>query len=106
MLVSDLCNKLLQSESWEDFAAAFRGPSYLAQGLDDLDHPAAELLQHWRDDGVPVYTDSPPWTNDMKDECIQRGCHRSATEHAEFPRDKMADMIENQLWVVLPYELV
>ena len=105
-LVSDLCRRFQHSPSWESFASEFRGPSYLAQNLDQLDHPAADLLRLWRDDGIPVHTSSPPWTTEMKDACIQRGCHHSATQHAAFLRNEMADMIENQFWMVLPYDLV
>ena len=34
---------------------------------------------------------------------MERGCHRSATEHKAFVRDEMANFGENGFWVVLPY---
>ena len=53
-----------------------------------------------------MHTSSPPWTTEQKDRCLKRGCHPSATEHAEFLRDEMAEFIENRFWAVLPYDLV
>ena len=105
-LVRKLCESFSHHQSWESFVNAFRGPSYLSPELDNLDHPAAQLLRQWRDQGVPAECDSPPWTEAQKDECIQRGCHYSASEHADFIREEMAEFIENKFWMVLPYELV
>ena len=105
-LVRELCANFLEAPSWEEFVSNFRGPSYLAEALNDSTHPAAELLQRWRDEGVPVNTSSLPWTDKQKDECINRGCHVSATRHADFLREDFADSIESKFWMVLPYELV
>ena len=105
-LVSELCKAYLKASSWNSFVNEFRGPSYLSSSLDECDHPAAALLRLWRDWGVPAETTSKPWTDQQKDECIRRGCHRSATEHSEFLREEMADFIENRFWMVLPYELI
>ena len=83
-LVKDLCKRFYEASSWEEFVNEFRGPSYLAQDLDNVDHPAAELLRHWRDEGVPAETTSPPWTTEQRDACVERGCHQSANQHSEF----------------------
>ena len=101
-----LCSAFESSASWETFVEAFRGPSYLSDDLDEIDHPASELLRRWRDEGVPARSSSEPWTPEQKDECIQRGCHHSANEHADFIREEMADFIDDKFWMVLPYELV
>jgi hypothetical protein len=106
MLVSQLISKYELLSSWEEFVEDFRGRSYLATELDHIEHPAAELLHQWRDKGVPAMTSSPPWTNKQKDQCIHRGCHQSAKDHANFLREEMAEFIENKSWVVLPYEIV
>ena len=66
-LVSELIDAFTSSPSWESFVHEFRGPSYLAPELDELDHPAADLLRQWRDEGVPVLSDSEPWTLEQKD---------------------------------------
>ena len=105
-LVRELCANFYEAPSWETFVSTFRGPSYLAEALNDVAHPAAALLREWRDEGVPVHTSSLPWTDKQKDDCINRGCHPSATLHADFLREEMADSIESKFWMVLPYELV
>ncbi len=91
------------ADSWEEFINEFRGPSYLAQDLDHVEHPSGELLPHWRDQGVPAETTSPPWTVEQRDSCVARGCHRSANQHSEFLREEMATFMENRFWMVLPY---
>ena len=40
-LVRKLTDAFTSASSWEDFVNAFRGPSYLADELDDINHPAA-----------------------------------------------------------------
>ena len=105
-LVQSLAHDLQSAGSWENFINAFRGESYLSPELDNLEHPAANLLREWRDHGVPAQTSSPPWSEDTKDSYVERGCHRSANEHAEFLRDEMSEFIDSRFWVVLPYSLV
>ena len=105
-LVSQLMSSLDASTSWEEFVTAFRGRSYLAPELDEVDHPAVNMLRDWRDHGVPVNTTSDPWTAEALDSFVERGCHRSATEHSEFLREEMAEFIENKFWTVLPYDRV
>ena len=104
-LVAQLSHDFQNAESWEAFVNQFRGRSYLSPNLDQVDHPAVDLLKTWRDEGVPANTSSPPWSLDQLDACIQRGCHRSATEHADFLREEMSEFIDNKFWVVIPYEL-
>ena len=105
-LVSQLVVSLKSAASWEEFVEAFRGHSYLADDLQDLPHPAAPILQDWQESGVPAHTKTEPWSLEQKDEAVARGCHPSATAHAEFVRDEMASFIENNFWLVLPYDLV
>ncbi len=84
----------------------FRGPSYLSRDLEGLDHPARDLLRLWRDEGVPVLTSDAPWSSALKNERFERGCHKSANDHAEFLREELAEFIENKFWAVLPHALV
>ena len=70
-LVTKLTSAYHHAPSWETFVNEFRGRSYLAKNIDDIEHPASELLRQWRDDGVPAETCSPPWTTKQKDYCIQ-----------------------------------
>jgi len=79
-----------------------QGSSYLSSQLDNLQHPAADLLKQMRDEGVPVPMDTSSWTPKHKDDCVAYGCHKSAGMHKEFIREAMADFIEKGFWVVLP----
>ena len=101
-----LANEFTSASSWEAFVNEFRGRSYLASELDNIDHPAAALLRQWRDEGVPAMNSSTPWTLEQKDACIRRGCHKSAKDHAPFLREELAEFIESKSWIVLPYSLV
>ena len=105
-LVRELTIALDSATSWEDFVNTFRGRSYLSPELEQVNHPAAALLREWRDHGVPVNTTSKPWTAEELDSFVDRGCHRSATEHADFLREEMSEFIENKFWTVLPYDSV
>jgi len=64
-LVSELTAALDASPSWEDFVTTFRGRSYLSPELEEVDHPATELLREWREQGVPVHTTSEPWNAEL-----------------------------------------
>jgi hypothetical protein len=79
---------------------------YLANELDGVEHPAANLLREWRDNGVPVLTSSEPWFDDLKDSHVERGCHCSADEHSVFLCKEMSEFIDNRFWAVLPYSTV
>ena len=105
-LVAQLTTSLESAGSWEEFVTSFRGRSYLSNGLDNVNHPASTLLREWRDHGVPVLTTAEPWTTEQLDSCVARGCHKSATEHAEFLREEMSDFIDSRFWVVLPYDKI
>jgi hypothetical protein len=105
-LVHKLTLALENAPSWEDFVTTFRGRSYLSPELEDVNHPAAILLRNWRDQGVPVHTTSEPWTAKDLDSLVDRGCHRSATEHADFLREEMSEFIENKFWTVLLYDSI
>ena len=82
----------------------FRGCFYLLPTVETINHPAAQLLLQWRDEGVPASTTNPAWTLDQKDQCVQQGCHISATLHANFLCQEMAEFIESKFWVVCPYK--
>jgi hypothetical protein len=100
-LVRALTRDLDAAGSWTDFVENFRGRPYLADKLDGVEHPAADLLREWRDNGVPVLTSSEPWSDDLKDSHVERGCHRSADEHSAFLREEMSEFIDNRFWAVL-----
>jgi predicted CXXCH cytochrome family protein len=105
-LVTELASQFEAASSWENFVATFRGNSYLADGLDHINHPAAKLLREWCDHRVPIHSSTLPWTLEQKDASICQGCHQSANDHTDFIREKMADFIDIRFCVVLPYHLV
>ena len=74
--------------------------------LDKVDHPAALVLKKWIDEGVLVLASTKPPPAEQKDESVARGCHHSASQHAKFLREEMANNIKNKFWMVLPYEMV
>jgi hypothetical protein len=77
-LVLELTAQFESASSWEEFVTSFRGEPYLSQNLNHVDHPAAALLREWRDNGVPVHTSYPHWTQEQKDAAVLKGCHRSS----------------------------
>ena len=105
-LVRRLSVGLAAAASWDRFVTGFRGRSYLSSDLETVDHPAAPLLIEWRDNGVPALTSSDPWPLEARDSYVARGCHRSASDHAEFLREEMAEFVESRYSAVLPYRSV
>ena len=97
-LVTELVSQFESASSWEEFVTSFRGEPYLSQNLDHVDHPADALLREWRDNGVPVHTSDPHWTLEQKDAAVQKGCHRSSYDHAEFIREQLADYIDSRFF--------
>ena len=63
-LVASLSEKLSTALLWEDFVKNHRGRSYLAPAIDNIQHSARGLLQNFRDHGISVPMDDPPWTLD------------------------------------------
>jgi len=104
-LVASLTDKFHAAPSWEAFVRDIQGSSYLSSRLDNLQHPAADLLKQMRDEGVPVPMDTSSWTPKHKDDCVAYGCHKSAEMHKEFIREEMADFIKKGFQVVLPYSI-
>ena len=90
------------ANSFEDFISQVRGPSDLHEQVHLLDHPAAELLGLYRDRGVDFRTGAQDWDQDHVSRVIERGAHRSATEHLAFVRQEFVDFIQKRYWIVLP----
>jgi hypothetical protein len=74
--------------------------------VDNLDHPASNLLRSFRKRGVPVITKTQPWSQARINAALKRGHHKSAkTKHA-FLRTELRDMIKKGHWTLLPASLV
>ena len=83
-LVSKLSNHLCDAVSWEEFVNQVRGPSYLADDIQDIPHQACTYLQALRDNGAEVNMDDPPWAAECITSCAKRGPHPSANLHCDF----------------------
>jgi hypothetical protein len=53
-----------------------------------------------------VLLSTKPWDPSRIEAAMRRGPHKSAKEHRDFLQTEMADMIEKDQWVVLPYSQV
>jgi hypothetical protein len=89
---------------WAEFIRQRRGIGDI--GDLRIQHPARRLLQHLKSNGIPVIMTTPRWSPQHLQQAIDRGPHRSAHEHHDFLRSEMAEMVQKQQWIVLPYEAV
>ena len=105
-LVASLSGKLSTASSWEDFIKTHQGKSYLAPDINHIHHTTRGLLQNFRDKGVFMPMDDPPWTPETIDQCAERGPHPSANLHWEFLCSEMTDFINAGFWVMLPLDQV
>jgi hypothetical protein len=71
-----------------------------------IDHPAQRFLNYLRKQGVPVLFSTKPWDPSRIEAAMRRGPHKSAKEHRDFLQTEMADMIEKNQRMVLPYAQV
>ena len=60
-LVRKFQKMLREAGSWEEFAKQVHGPSYLADSIDDIKHPAKEHLVFLQDQGTPVVVNTERW---------------------------------------------
>ncbi|KAI2494662.1 adenylate kinase [Fragilaria crotonensis] len=67
---------------------------------------ASRLLEHLRVRGAAVPTATPPWSQQRRDEAMQRGAHQSSQAEREFVCREMLDFCRQGYWVVVPYEAV
>jgi hypothetical protein len=101
-LVADLHRRFHEASSLSDFVRQFQPSKDLQPNLQDLPHPAANLLQQLRNDGASVPLEAPPWTIEQQRAAIDRGAHKSSYAYLEFLREDFADMIRKRFWIVLP----
>jgi hypothetical protein len=114
LLLNDRLGKLINQSvasfsaapSWASFVRRSRGLPHIAAHVAKLPHHAASYLEDLRQHGADVVFDTPQWTAAHLHRCLERGPHASATDHADFVRDEMADFIEKGFWTVLPFHLI
>lgn len=104
--VQQAVDLLDQCSSWEQFVVTSHGPTHLQDGLENLNHPAAEYLASLQEHGCPVYYDDPDWTLEELDAAVEKGCNRSAEFHRDFIAEEMVEFGESGFWTILPYDRV
>ena len=63
---------LLAKLGWKVFCSSRRRRSDF-NSLVHMKHPARQLLQHVKSNGVPVILKSAPWSQQQRDDAIHRG---------------------------------
>ena len=96
---------LLAKLGWKVFCSSRRRRSDF-NNLVHMKHPARQLLQHVKTNGVPVILKSAPWSQQQCDDAVRRGPHKSCLEFVDFLEEEFVDMIGKDQWVVLPYKSV
>jgi hypothetical protein len=99
----DQASALLRTHGWDYTVHRLRTPADLPDNIGALPHPAARLLKHMRDHGVPCKISTPQWSLARKDAAMARGPHKSALEFSDYLNDEMASMVARGQWMVLPY---
>ena len=96
---------LLKKLGWKQFVRQ-RRPTRDLGPMNNIQHPAKRLLQHYRKHGAPVKFTTTPWSRERVHQSIQRGAHKSCFEYLDFLEEEFIDMINKDQWVVLPYNVV
>lgn len=94
-------SRLLKQLGWRDFVKRKRPRSDIAT-LENVDHPARDLLKFYKTRGAPVKFKTPPWGRPRVLHALKRGPHQSCKEHIDFLHEEFADMVAKGQWVVLP----
>lgn len=97
---------LLSSPNWESFISSARPRPSLAEGVRDLPHPAAKLLEELRTQGAPYVRNGPCWTQDQLQEAIDANGYGSTHQYLGFLEHELVDMIKKGYFIVLPFKLI
>ena len=68
---------LLNELGWERFVRERRGRGDI-QELDELNHPARDILTRLKIDRAPAVMQTPPWSMERLQAAMARGPHKSA----------------------------
>lgn len=71
-----------------------------------MQHLIQDLLLKFAKEGAPVQFVTPVWSLEPVAQTLLHGPHHSAMLFEQFGIIKMAEMIYQCHWVVLPYKLV
>ena len=92
----------LTSLGWEGLVTEARGRTQMADGVGNIPHKAARLLDYLRRKGAGVVMQTPPWTAAQIHHAALRGSHKSAREHAEFVCEELLEFCAQGYWLALP----
>ena len=104
--IEEIAQKYETSRSWGDFICDVRGQGDLHPNVAYLQRPAAHLLDCFHKSGTPPIISSSPWTLQKIAVALKCGPHSSSIKGIEFLRNKYADMVEKQQWIVLPASML
>ena len=96
--------ELLRRVGWKQFVRMKRGVGDL--GTLNFDHPAQQLLRHYKHHGAPVRFSTQRWSRQRVRRALSRGAHKSCFEFLDFLQDEFVDMIKKDQWVILPFSEV
>ncbi|EJK56345.1 hypothetical protein THAOC_23791 [Thalassiosira oceanica] len=91
-------SRLLKQLGWTAFVKRKRPRS----DIENVDHPARDLLKFYKTRGAPVKFKTPPWGRPRVLRALKRGPHQSCKEYIDFLHEEFADMVAKGQWVVLP----
>jgi hypothetical protein len=95
-------SNLLTELGWEQVVRSRRTRGDI--GRLQVNNPAQRFLRYLRSRGVPVVLTTTPWEKTRINAAVRP--HKSAKDHRAFLHSEMADMIDKNQWIVLPYEQV
>ena len=96
---------MLKLVGWKAFVAAIRGRGDIGN-VENLRHPAKELLIRYKQEGAAVNIDNPNWDFNKLTAALIRGPHASVFQHISFLYDEFLDMRKKGQWVILPFQEV
>jgi hypothetical protein len=88
---------------WREFVREMRGAGDLRVTEEALSsHPAGELLLQFEKNGVPTAISSAPLSPETKELRVQRGPHKSCSDHLDFLREELLDYVKKGFRILLP----
>ena len=97
-----------QEMEWREFVREMQGAGDLRVTEEALSSQmAGELLLQFEKNGVPTAISSAPLSPKTKELRVQRGPHKSCSDHFDFLREELLlDYVEKGFWILLPYRQI
>ena len=91
---------------WENFVETRQQGGDLADLNNVENHPARQLLYHYKNRGVPVKLATPQWDTSRLCAALTQGSHKLCNGHLDFLGEEFVEMIQKDQWVVPPASMV